>query len=291
MRKKNIETEVAEVTEETETEVVDGDEFTNDFIPFSTAEELSRTDVKAEVRSDIVELVSSITKNYFQLAALLHDVRQNSYYIAWGFRTWREYAETEVGIGARKADYLVQIYDWFGSMGANAQQWVEGLGWTKAKELVGVVDEQNIDEWRSRIDGLSFSQMKSELEGHVDAGALGEDGGDGGSSSGSGDGEKTSKLSFALYPAQKANVEQAIAAAKKAVKSDKDGHALDLICSDYLASTAGIVNMNDYFRRIESITGLRLIAFDQATNEFAFGEDVIEEILSSQNGEDGDAAE
>lgn len=288
MRKKNVnEVEVVDATV-TEVTEVEGD-FMNDVIPFSSpVDDLSRGEVKPEVRGRVVELVSSITKNYFQLAALLHDVRQNSYYIAWGFRTWREYAETEVGIGARKADYLVQIYDWFGSMGADAQQWVEGLGWTKAKELVGVVDEQNIDEWRSRIDGLSFSQMKSELEGHVDVGGLGEDGGDGGSSSGSGDGEKTSKLSFALYPAQKANVEQAIAAAKKAVKSDKDGHALDLICSDYLASTAGIVNMNDYFRRIESITGLRLIAFDQVTNEFAFGEDVIEEILSSQNGEDAE---
>ena len=52
----------------------------------------------------------------------------------------------------RKAQYLVSIQEWFGRMKPEIQGWIREMGWTKAKELVGVVTNDNAEEWQNRFE-------------------------------------------------------------------------------------------------------------------------------------------
>jgi hypothetical protein len=45
------------------------------------------------------------------------------------------------------------------------QEWVQSLGWTKAKELIGVVTDDNAADWKARLEGLTYAEMVVELKG------------------------------------------------------------------------------------------------------------------------------
>lgn len=232
----------------------------------------------ADERAKIIDLRNKVEESYWELSKELSNVYQGSYYIAWGFASWKEYVESELQFALRKAQYLVSIQDWFGRMKPAVQEWVQSLGWTKAKELIGVVTDENAADWKARLDGLTYAELVAELKG----GKKGEETpieGDGGDRVAP---EKPERKAFSLFPEQSSNVAAALEKAKALANTDKDGHALDLICSDFLATNAADDDFFGVLRRLEKTSGLRLVAYDKSADAVVFGSDLLDELSGGE---------
>lgn len=222
-----------------------------------------------EVRQRVLDLRRKTEESYWELSIGLHEVYEGSHYIAWGYTSWKEYVSQELEFQPRKAQYLVQIQEWFGKMKPAVQGWIRSLGWTKAKELVGKVNNENYTDWKRKLDGKSYKQMMDILEPPEDAPAPQlSPGGRAPADDGT---DNFTRLSFQLAPAQLQNVHDALNKAQQMAESDKPGNALDLICTDFISGNAGIDNQSEYLRGVEAqLPGIKLIAID--TN--APGDDV-----------------
>ena len=222
-----------------------------------------------KIRERIKSRVTGIQEGFWDLSVDLHTVWQGALYTLWGHGSFNDYAENELGYKPRSAAYLVTIQDYFGKLSPDIQSWVKGLGWSKAKELVGHIDEANWKSMRDALDGKSVTQIIAFLKG-------GSKGKAEKSSGSEAEAETTQRKAFALFPAQAANVDKALSLAKEQANTDKDGHALDLICTSFLAQGGG--DVSEILARLEKTSGLRFVAFDPAADAVVFGEDLLTEM-------------
>src|SRR5690606_24084108 len=75
--------------------------------------------------------------------------------------------------------------------------------------------------------------------------------------------EKPTRKAFSLFQPQLENVDRAIEVAKEMANTDKEGHALDMICVDFLATNNGVADLTGYLKKIEKATGVLLVAYDE----------------------------
>src|ERR1700674_5023155 len=61
------------------------------------------------VRRTLIKLTEDLNKHTFDAAELLYEVQENKYYLPWGFQSLEEYAQVELGIKHRRAQYLARI--------------------------------------------------------------------------------------------------------------------------------------------------------------------------------------
>jgi hypothetical protein len=223
-----------------------------------------------KLRQRIKDLRTQIEEGYWELAVDLAKVYGETLYVEWGFENWSDYVEKELDFKLRTAQYMVSIAEWFGKMEPDVQTWVKSLGWTKAKELVGKVDESNWSAWKKKIAGKSVSaimdMMASEKKGKSkDVDTL----------------EEFKRRAFKLAPAQIENVEKAIAKAKDDAKTDSDAHALDLVCTEFLATHQGQEGLSDYLANLEKIFGVSLVAYNKTTDSVVYGAALLESFGSA----------
>lgn len=240
------------------------------------------------IRGRIIELKNEIDNAYFELAMRLHQVWNGGkdgkpMYLQWGFHSWNEYVEKELDFAIRKAQYLISIWSWFGVEVGDQSiiEKIRPLGWTKVKELVGVVSAANADEWIEKAKSMSSTQLADEarsvLKAKKEAGENDATKGEGGEKQ-----EKVEKLhhiSFGLYDGQLGTVTAALDRAKELAGSDKKGHLLELICQDWLATNDAMrgtkkANVSKFMRKFEKLLGIRIVAIDPEAKEILCGADV-----------------
>lgn len=237
----------------------------------------------AELRQRVKSLADQAEQTYWDLAMALEEVHATSAYVAWGYTGFKEYVEGELDFGIRKTQYFIGLAQWFKTLNKATQEWVARLGWSKAKELVGKVTNENAAEWKKKLENKTVTEIKDMLK---DAG--GDDGGDSsGESSEGGTAEKASRKSFSLFPEQMDNVDAALKKAIEISKSDKEGHNLDLICTDFLATNAAYDDVREYLKKVESVTGIKLIGYDPKEKEIIYGDTLLDEIAFEPD-DDGD---
>ena len=88
----------------------------------------------ASVRRDLMAMVSNLSTNTFDLAVLLHEAKENGYPTAWGFASLAEYADQELGLKKRKAEYLTRIVKVARTVGLKREQY-EPCGVSKLREI------------------------------------------------------------------------------------------------------------------------------------------------------------
>lgn len=241
----------------------------------------------AEERRIILALRDKTDNDIWDLAVALADAYQADKYRAWGYDSFREYVEKELDWHIRKAQIMVQLQEWFKGIPPNIQTWIKSLGWGKAKILMRVVTTENAAEWRNRIEGKTLAEIEEMLKEGRQQG----EGGSGGS--GEVSASVTKKMTFALYPDQHRNVEMALDKAKEMAESDKTGHCLDLICTEFLSTHAGVKNVKDYLSSVEKAIGFRLIAYDKASDSVIYGDETLDELdkmAAAAAGEESDDA-
>ena len=88
----------------------------------------------AQVRRSLMAMVANLSTNTFDLAALLHEARENNYPTAWGFSSLADYASQELGLKQRKSEYLTRIMRVTKAVGLTRPQF-EPCGVSKLREI------------------------------------------------------------------------------------------------------------------------------------------------------------
>jgi hypothetical protein len=167
---------------------------------------------------------------------LLYEVHSNEYWKDFTdkfgedtrvYSSFEEYSEHELGIKRRKAYYLIKIYTKFVVELGLSLDILRTLEWSKACLVTEIIDADNWIEILDKLKTMSVAEIKAmvkELKG-------------GKASEASPTG--TVKRQFVLHPEQAETVDAAVKLAGTMTGSDKEGFALEMICSDFLTSSAG----------------------------------------------------
>lgn len=237
-----------------------------------------------ELRKEVNDCRRTVEVTYWRLSQLLHKVWDESLYIEWGFSSWREYVDQELGFGMRKAQYLVGITQWVRALNPDVQKWISELGWTKAKELTGRVTNENATEWKRKVEGKTVAQIQEALK----AGGEEEASGKGDKGKGSEEGQtkdRAHKMAFTLHREQTKNVVAALEKASEISGSEKPGHNLDNICVEFLANNGTVLNRFEFLKRCEAQTELQIVAYDPKESEgigaVVYGDKLLNQLADS----------
>jgi len=232
-----------------------------------------------DVRRMILDQIQRTDKALREIAKLLFTVYQRSLFTRWGFKNFQEYVESDLGFKYRKANYLVNIWSWY-TENVHREDvmdavWNE-IGWSKAKELVGVITDENADHWLSRARDLNAVQLAEEARKYLQ---LQKGDGDGGGAASKG-GDEFKTMSLKLTVAQKENVEEAIELASKMSGSEKKGHNIDLISTNFIANNADSLARDslDFLGLIEKQYGISILAVRLSDKTVIHGREVFEAI-------------
>jgi len=260
-----------------------------------------------QVRRQARNLVTTIDQGYMQLAEIIHTVwstpiegNSNNACIteSWGYRNYIQWAEEELNIDRRKAERLKAIWHHLhvrlgGKLDHRVQKKIVDLGWTKVRELIRVLDADNALKWVEVARGLNNKELRDairhaltaqEKQDQVEA-VKGADKKEEDDEEDEWKGplppvdiDRFKEIRFKLTPEQKANVQFAIGRAKELAESDKPGHCLDMICTDFLATnTWGKSDDPDtiyrFFAKFERLTGKRLVVMDGESFRIEYGID------------------
>lgn len=80
-----------------------------------------------------------------------------------GEKGFANYAEKELGVGYRKAMYLIKGYGAWNKLGRSSEEFT-ALGWTKASEIAKVANEDNIDALMEEAQTSSVSELKETIK-------------------------------------------------------------------------------------------------------------------------------
>lgn len=271
------------------------------------------------IRGRIVFLKETIDTAYFELAQLLYHVWNGGddgkpLWMGWGFKSFNEYVEKELDFGIRKAQYLIQIWNYFGiQQGGDLIDKVRGLGWSKVKELVGVVTPQNAETWVSKATEMTAPELADEArailreqkisaaEAKKGPAAEPEAGIDAAEPPPEQEEEPSVPMSFKFTGGQARMVDDAVKRAMELGRTKVRSHALSLVCQDFLstneAMAAGAVSKKKavaaVLKKFESLLGVRIIAVDLEAGDggetILLGGDVIRKLAGSDS-ESGEQA-
>lgn len=204
----------------------------------------------AEVRKDIELQVAKIEDGFIVLAQLLMETIENGYFIRWGFSSFEEYATQELGIGYRKANYLVGIAQTVKSLKIPWED-VEGIGWTKMRTLVPILKQEGgVGDWLDLARQLSVK----DLEKLVKDAKIGLDV----SSSG---GDAIVTLKFRVTKEQSDIIMDALSYAKKATNQEDDVMALEQMAFEYVMASPGEPEkmiLEDFIEMVEKKFGVEI---------------------------------
>lgn len=105
---------------------------------------------------------------FYDMAMGLTEAYENDYAKEWGFENFADYVERELDMKYRSAYYMVQIGQTVRSFGVS-KELVQKIGWTKLKEITGVMND-NPDEankYLEMAESMSTSQLKEALQAEV----------------------------------------------------------------------------------------------------------------------------
>ncbi len=222
----------------------------------------------------------------FELAEVLYVIYDKAHYVALGYKTWREYVEKELDFALRKAQYMVQMWEWYGIKLADhpeVRQKVETLGWTKSKELIGIVDQSNVDDWVEKAKTMSAVQL---VEVARDALKAIENGDDGAKNKPK-DAQDLKSKTFRLDAGQTENIERALVKAGEIGNTEDKAKQLDMICTDFISTNVGAKGkkaIQALLKRIEANLGISIVAIDPETSAVLYGNKTIDKIVEALGG-------
>lgn len=173
-----------------------------------------------QVRKQIKVARSSVEKGYMDLAKLLSEIYHKEYHLEWGFANFEAYCDMELDFQYRKAKYLVEIWDKVKTLNID-QKRLEAIGWTKLRELVKVMDAENVEEWLERAESSSYRELHTTISTRIGSGETPE---------------QITTFKLRMDAGEAAIIMEALDAAKSMLSSDKENEtlALQMICQDWM---------------------------------------------------------
>lgn len=289
-----------------------------------------------ELRSEAKSLYASIETTYWELGRVLYEVfdgvpggyrellkgdgareARREIFRKWGYSSFEEYCEREIGIQRRSASSLRHAYWWFEiklQLPTELKDQLKKLGRSRIYVLSGFVDNDNIMSWLEKASTMTVEELRKAVNAvnalkkkpvtpddqlfeyakaaqyqeqqneqeHLDAPAL----------------EQGHTLMTNLYEGQWNTWNQAFDRAKNITKSDKVSHNLEMICQDYLATNDFADPKDDlrrYMAKMEKMTGMKIIAIDPHDGKAVYGADLlwalVQQRVEFQNTENAEKAE
>lgn len=125
------------------------------------------------VRSDAKSLAGKLDEGYMELAKLLYtiwdtpidnDGNNAPIFTQWGYSTFSDYVEQELGIHRKKAQRLKAV--WYNleirlkdTLDPELKRRIIALGFSKVRELVGVLTARNSEKWVEKAEELSYPKL------------------------------------------------------------------------------------------------------------------------------------
>jgi hypothetical protein len=301
-----------------------------------SVEELERAE--NELRAKAKKLFKDIEESYWDLGQCLYDVfdgvpggyralmngegaraTRKALFDKWGFKSFAEYCEQEIGILKRSAENMRYAYYWFEiklHLPKEVKERIKALGRSKCYLLSGFVGEDDVMSWLEKAQEMTHDELKkairvakaakadrNEMEGDTDL-ALAGGTRPGGSATGGSDGnddepnappkpEEMHQFHTSLYKGQWDTVQAALDRAKGMSHSDKIGHNLEMICTDFLSNNEfgkkPETDLKQYIHKMEKLLGLKLVAVDLKAGKPVYGGDLLwklvqERVMAEKNG-------
>lgn len=187
--------------------------------------DLAGTDIAEraeEVRKSIELAQNKIEKGYAEMAQLLHETWENGYFVRWGYENFKDYCEAELGWKYRRAMYFVAIAEVVKKMEIPWED-VEGIGWTKMRTLLPILEEQGeVGDWLEIAQNYSvkaLQEMVGDAKLGSDIGRIGD--------------PDIATLTFRLTQDQFDIINEALGKAKKVIDNESNSLALEQMAYDY----------------------------------------------------------
>lgn len=194
----------------------------------ATAQEIENIKDASSAHKMIHELSSQQGFLEFRLGGCLAMVQSKQWF--GDHANFKAFIEAETDLDYRKAMYLISIY--VGIIEANIPwEKVSGVGWTKLKDLVSILTQDNVDEWVTKAKNSNYHTLVAEIAAYK--------------KSLNGDATQApapvdsvvSTLTFKVHDDQKDVINAALEKAMKAGSTDVKTVALEYMAHDYLASS------------------------------------------------------
>lgn len=242
-----------------------------------------------DLENEALKLRGEMDTRYTELAEVLHEIfgrfdvsadKKAEVKKATGYDDFEEWAEKKFGWARRKAYYLVSVWEnLFVKAGLSRPQ-ISKVAWSKAKELVplakaGKIDKDNAQEWIEKAEKSTVDQLKAAVKTKL-------------KKRGEPDAEVFIPKTFRLTKAQARNVDAALAVAGEVTESDKDGHNLDAISTEFLANhvkgDGRETGLAKACAAIERAYGVKLVAVDVKAGKIVHGEKEVDALVAAAGG-------
>lgn len=134
-----------------------------------------------ETRAGAKELSGAIETHYKSLARTLYEIYDTPIdgdrskppvYTAWGYKTFRDYAEQELSLHYKKAESLRSVYYWLEieleGLDPALRKRLEALGWTKLRVLRRVVSLSNAKQWVDKAENMNYPTVEAAVKKYLD---------------------------------------------------------------------------------------------------------------------------
>lgn len=118
-------------------------------------------------REQIMKCVSNLQLNFIAICQLLYQAQKLRRYESWGYGSFKDYAQKELGFKYGKAKALVNLWQHIGSKDRDMFDTLMSVGWDKANEISRVVNRENVTEWVDKAKVLSADDLKREVKNYI----------------------------------------------------------------------------------------------------------------------------
>jgi len=178
--------------------------------------------------NDLIELAQKLHTEreelYYKLGGILLDIKEKKLHVAKGYDNntegFRGFVQDNVGMAQRTAYYMMATYRRLRQANLTAVD-LKGIGWTKARLLCEIKNDEDIGEFIEDAKKLSRTELENKIKSREHTSV-----------------DKIDKVrwTFTLYGESNSIIEQAMNHAKTQVDEGKDSHnqAFEYICTQYL---------------------------------------------------------
>jgi len=118
-----------------------------------------------DLRERARALYSQASRAFFDLGEVFYEIKVSEAYLEWGFGSYIEYADAEFGIGQRRAQHWIEIWDKFHNKLGYTWEEVGHIGWTKLSRICPVVESRGqANTWLKKATNLGKTALEEAVK-------------------------------------------------------------------------------------------------------------------------------
>lgn len=210
-------------------------------------------------------LTHTIAETFWTLGGVLSFIRRHKSYETVqvgdespyaGNQGFAKYCEDELDLHYRKAMYYIEIYETLAPTGVEVDR-IIALGWSKAKEITGVVTKKNAEKWIAKAEKLNREDLQAEVKtAKVKAGTSTED------VTPTEETAKVVRYKFSLFEDQGNVANEALTKARETLGTEDLNAAFSHILTEWLTMQGGSASLpiDEAMKALEQTYSLKTVS-------------------------------